>query len=243
MIDKTTVFEIHGLADAGFSQRKIAQKLNVSRRTVKKYLENPDQAFTADRKKNSGLDPYADLIDEFLKQEPDVKAPVVLQRLQAEDSDGKISSVRACLRKKRGRLKKKQAFIRFESPPGKQMQADWGHFGSLVYGSTVRKLYALVITECYSRMIYLEFTHSQKQEVLHRCLLNAFEFFGGTPDEIVVDNMLTAVTERHGSIIRFNGAFLDFLRPLKIVPIACNVRAPFEKGKVERSIGYVRQNF
>ena len=56
----------------------------------------------------------------------------------------------------------------------------------------------------------------QKQECLHRGLLNAWRFFGGTPREVVVDNMLTAVTERVGSLIRFNEAFLEFLRPFKI---------------------------
>jgi hypothetical protein len=62
-------------------------------------------------------------------------------------------------------------------------------------------------------------------------------------EEIVVDNMLTAVTERYGRIIRFNDAFLDFLRSFKIVPVACNIRSPQEKGKIERSIQYIRQNF
>ena len=61
--------------------------------------------------------------------------------------------------------------------------------------------------------------------------------------EILVDNMLTAVTERAGSMIRFNEAFLDFLRHFAITPVACNIKAPHEKGKVESSIKYVRYNF
>jgi len=92
-------------------------------------------------------------------------------------------------------------------------------------------------------MLYVFFSHSQKQEYLHMGLLAAFQYFGGSPREIVVDNMLTAVTERVGSIIRFNETFLDFLRPFKITPRACNVRAPHEKGKVENAIKYIRQNF
>jgi len=56
--------------------------------------------------------------------------------------------------------------------------------------------------------------------------------------------MLTAVTERIGPIIRFNEAFLDFLRPFAIVPRACNPRSPHEKGKVEKGvIHYIRHNF
>ncbi len=89
----------------------------------------------------------------------------------------------------------------------------------------------------------MAFTHSQKQETLHFCLVEAFRYFGGTPREIIVDNMLTAVTERVGSMIRFNGSFLDFLRPFGITPVACNIRAPHEKGKIENSIKYLRHNF
>ena len=66
-----------------------------------------------------------------------------------------------------------RAFIRFESAPGEDLQVDWGHFGSLTYGSTKRKLYALAVIESYSRMLYIEFTHSQRQRLFHQGLLNA----------------------------------------------------------------------
>ena len=55
--------------------------------------------------------------------------------------------------------------------------------------------------------------------------------------------MITAVIERQESLIRFNDAFLDFLRVFNIIPVACNVGAPHEKGKIENVIKYVRQNF
>jgi transposase len=55
--------------------------------------------------------------------------------------------------------------------------------------------------------------------------------------------MLTAVIERDGSIVRYNSAFLNFLRQLKTVSRACNIRAPQEKGKVEGVIHYIRYNF
>jgi hypothetical protein len=45
----------------------------------------------------------------------------------------------------------------------------------------------------------------------------------------VVDKMLSAVTERQGPLIRFNDAFLDFLRIFHITPIACNVASPHKK--------------
>lgn len=244
MLDQRTIFEIHRLNHQGWAQRRIARELRVSRETVKKYLENPEQTAPKRPPRASKLDPYQDLIEQFLQQDPQVNAPVVLQRLQQAGFDGKITILRDYLHKKRGRSKTRKAFIRFESAPGQQCQIDWGHFGSIEYGSTKRKLYCMAVIECYSRLLYLEFTHSQRQETLHRCLLNACRFFKGTAKELVTDNMLTAVIERDGPLVRFNEAFLEFLRPFAIVPCACNVRSPHEKGKVEKGgIHYIRYNF
>ena len=243
MIDKTTIFEITRLEFLGWSDRKIASHLRVDRTTVKKYRENPNQRFKQPPSRSLKLDPYLHLIDQWLDRDPEVKATVVLQHLVHKGFTGQITIVRDLLRTVRGPQKKRQAYIRFESDPGHQMQIDWGHFGSLPYGHTNRKLYALAVLEAYSRKLYVEFTHSQKQQTLHQCLLNAFLFFGGTPQEIVVDNMLTAVIERRGSIVRFNDAFLDFLRIFTITPVACNPGAPHEKGKIEAAIKYIRRNF
>jgi len=244
MIDRKMVFEIHRLKNVEYSERQIARELRLGRDTVKKYLENPEGAVAPKKPKVSKLDAYCEMTDSLLEEYPFIQAPVVLQRLQENGFDGQITIVRDYLRKHREKaLKNRQAFIRFESAPGKQLQIDWGHFDALTYGATRRKLYALAVIESYSRMLYVQFTHSQRQEVLHQALLNAFRFFGTSPEEVVVDNMLTAVTERWGRLIRFNDAFLDFLRPFKITPVACNIRSPQEKGKIERSIQYIRQNF
>jgi len=244
MLDKRTIFEIHRLTNEGWPQRRIERELGLARQTIKKYLQNPERTFSKQTKRSSKLDPYRDLIDHFLEQDPQTPATVILQRLQDAGFDGKITILKNYLRRKRDRSKTRKAFIRFESPPGHQCQIDWGHFGSISYGDTQRRLYCLAVIEAHSRLLYLEFTHSQRQETLHRCLLNAFQFFGGTPRELVTDNMLTAVIERDGSLVRFNESFLEFLRPFAIVPFACHVRSPHEKGKVEKgAIHYIRYNF
>jgi transposase len=240
MIDTQTIFEIHHLKEQGMSERRIATTLHLTRKTVRKYLDNPIPKRPIIRRK-SKLDPFKNEIKQLLEQDSRVSAEVIKQRIESMGYAGGITIIRDYLQ--RTRPTNKQAFIRFESAPGKQMQIDWGHFGSLVYGDTRRKLYALAVVEGYSRMLYVEFTHSQNQSALHQCLLNAFAFFGGTPQEIVVDNMLTAVIERQGRLIRFNDAFLTFLIPFKMVPVACNPAAPHEKGKIENAIKYLRRNF
>lgn len=241
MIDRRLVFEIHRLSHEGYKIRKIARALKLSRDSVKKYLNNPSPPRPL-VVRTSKLDPFREEIQRLLEQDPSVSGAVLLQRLRPQGYTGGRSILGEYLQQVRP--KKKRAYIRFESPPGEQFQIDWGHFGSLVYGKTPRKLYCLAVIEAHSRMLYGEFTHSQKQETLHQGLLNAFRFFQGTPREIVTDNMLTAVLEREGSLIRFNEAFLDFLRPFRIVPKACHPYQPHEKGKIEKGgIHYIRHNF
>ena len=243
MIDKRTIFEIHRLAHEGLSVRKIAKSLGISRQTTSKYLDDPNPQRPL-MPRPSQLDPFKDEIARLLEIDPQVSAAVIRQRLQDRGFDGGITIVRDYLQGVRDATKKKQPFLRFESAPGIQCQTDWGHFGAITYGHTSRKLYCLAVVECHSRLLSLEFTHSQRQDTLHRCLLNAFHFFQGTPKELVHDNMLTAVVERQGPLVRFNERFLEFLRPLQITPIACNVAQPQEKGTVEKGAMHsIRYNF
>ena len=136
MIDTQTIFEIHHLKQQGMSERKIGKTLHLTRKTVRKYLDNPIQKRPVIRRK-SKLDPFKDEIKQLLEQNPRVSAEVIKQRIEPMGYAGGITIVRDYLQKIRPT--NKQAFIRFESAPGKQMQVDWGHFGSLVYGDTRRK--------------------------------------------------------------------------------------------------------
>lgn len=243
MKSRQLVFDIYRLKDEGYSTRKIARLLSVGRNTVIRYLKHPERVFKERKKRVSKLDAYKPFISECLQKDPSVCAPVILEKIKNQGYEGGVTILREYLKQTRGRLKAKKAFIRFEAKPGDEIQVDWGHFGAIAYGNTKRKLYALAVIESFSRMLYVEFTHSQKQTVLHRCLLNAFKYFEGTPKTVLVDNMVTAVSDRKGRLIRFNDAFLDFLRPFHIVPEACNIRSPNEKGKIENSIKYIRGNF
>ena len=196
MIDRRTIFEIHRLYDQGFSRREIASQLRMDRATIAKYIRHPETTPARKKMKSSKLDPYRDCIHDMVEQYPAIKAPVVLQRIKAKGFAGEITIVRNLLRELRGEGSQKEAFIRFESESGHQIQVDWGHFHSLSYDNATRKLYALAVVESHSRMLYVSFSHSQRQECLHQGLLDAFRYFGGCAGEIVVDNMMTAVTER-----------------------------------------------
>ena len=243
MLTPDQISEIHRLHRVEkWSLRKIAQHLRIGRHTLTKYLESPAQK-PARRDRASKLDPFKAAITELLQQDPTANAPVIAQRLRPLGYDGGVTVIKDYLRAVRRTSVARRAYVRMEPSPGERCDVDWGHFGALLYKGAPRKLYGFCLVECHSRKMFLEFTHSQSFETFARCHIHAFEFLSGTSREIWYDNLATAVAEHNGNLVRFNPRFLGFAREYDFVPRACHVRAAWEKGKVERAIGYVRQNF
>ncbi len=225
-----------------WSLRRIARHLNLNRRTVARYLLRPAPA-PVHRPRPSKLDAFEAAITALLEQDAEASAVVILQRLRDQGYDGGISILKEHLRQVRTTATRR-AYVRVELPPGDRFEIDWGHFGVLDYSGDKRKLYAFSLVECHSRMLYVEFTHSQCFETFVRCHIHAFEALGGVARELAYDNLATAVAEHEGNLVRFHPRFLAFAREYGFVPRACHVAAPWEKGKVERAgIGYLRQNF
>lgn len=225
-----------------WSVRKIASHLRIGRRTIAKYLDVPAPAKTR-RERASKLDPFKAAIAELLQQDPTANAPVIAQRLQPLGYTGGTTIIKDYLRAVRQSSAARRAYVRMEPAAGERFDIDWGHFGALVYNGATRKLYAFCLVECHSRKMYLEFTHSQSFETFVRCHMHAFEAMTGIARELWYDNLATAVAEHEGNLVRFNPRFLGFAREYAFIPRACHVAAAWEKGKVERAIGYVRQNF
>jgi len=65
--------------------------------------------------------------------------------------------------------------------------------GSIEVGTTRRKLNFFVMVLCHSRMMYVEFSLAQSMEHFLACHQHAFEFFGGIPENIMIDNLKTGV--------------------------------------------------
>ena len=222
--------------------RKIERHLRMGWHTIRKYLDAPAQGPTT-RQRTSKLDPFKATIAEWLEKDATVSGTVIEQRLRPLGYSGGHSILREHLQKIRPLAKPARAFVRMEPAPGERFEVDWGHFGALDYSGDKRKLYAFALIEAHSRMLYLEFTHSQSFETFIRCHIHAFAALGGVAREITYDNLATAVAEHDGRLVRFLPRFLGFAREYGFFPRACNPSAGWEKGKVERAIGYVRQNF
>jgi transposase len=163
--------------------RKIERHLRMGWHTIKKYLDAPAQG-PAQRQRESQLDPFKATIAEWLEKDPTATAAVIEQRLRPLGYHGGHSVLRAHIHAVRPQLKPSRAFLRMEPPPGERFEVDWGHFGVLDYATDKRKLYAFALVEAHSRMLYLEFTHSQSFETFVRCHVHAFTALGGVAREI-----------------------------------------------------------
>ena len=225
-----------------WSIRKIARYLHIGRRTIAQYLATP--ARTAPRRQRaSKLDPFKAVIGELLEQDAEASAVVIAQKLRPLGFNGGLSILKEYLQRVRMPRQAPRAYVRMEPAAGERYEIDWGHFGVLSYQGHARKLYAFCLVECHSRKLFVEFTHSQSFETFVRCHLHAFDDLGGVARELWYDNLATAIAEHDGNLVRFQPRFLAFAREYNFLPRACHVRAAWEKGKIERSIGYLRQSF
>ena len=248
MLSSQQISQIHQLRQQEWSARRIARQLGISRNTVSQYLsqsgDSPPPGTRTPAVRSSKLDPFKPLIEEWLTQDSSISSRVVFQNLQrtASGFDCSYTLVKDYLQTRRPR-RAPRAFTRMEPMAGDRFEADWAHFDALAYDGHKRKLYAFCMVECHSRLLYVEFTHSQSLETFVRCHIHAFRYFSGVAREIWYDNLASAVTERDGNLIRFNPRLYAFAKLYHFIPRACHLAAGWEKGKVERAIGYLRQNF
>src|SRR5271165_3644204 len=122
------------------------------------------------------------------------------------------------------------AFLTLAFAPGECAQVDWGCAGSMAVESTRRRLSFFVMVLCYSRFCYLEFSLGEATEHFLSAHQNAFQFLGGVPLKVLIDNPKTAVLlHPSGEKPLFHPRYLDFAAHYGFEPRACNVRRPNEK--------------
>src|SRR3984957_4302169 len=243
MLTTEQINDVHRLYwSEHWSIRRIERHLKMCWKTIRKYLKAPAQG-PAVRSRSSKLDPFKGNIAEWPEKDPKVTAAVIGQRLLPLGYTGGPSILQTYVRKVRPQLALRRAFVRMEPLAGARFEVDWGHFGALTYSGDTRKLYAFALVDAHSRMLYVEFTHSQSFQTFARCHIHAFAAMGGVARQIAYDNLATAVAEHDGRLVRFLPRFLRFPRDYNFFPHACNPASGWEKGKIERAIGYLRQNF
>jgi transposase len=225
--------------------RIIARILGVNRKAVRRVIENRQVNLKPERpkQKRSILDPFKPRLESLLTQDPSISSARMMQVIRNEGYLGSYCTIKTWVSTKRKvPYRSREAFLRLDFPPGETAQVDWGEFGT-PFGDGV-KVHCFLMVLCHSRLLYIEFTRSEKFEEFIRCHENGFRFFGGkVPQEIWYDNLTSAVTERMGGLVRFNARFLAYLGHHGIRPHACNPARGNEKGRVEDGVKFLRSSF
>ena len=134
-------------------------------------------------------------------------------------------------------------FRRMECGPGEEAQVDFGR-GSPVIDSNGRRRFPHVfrVVLSHSRKAYSEAIWREKTEPFLRCLENAFRHFGGVPRTVVIDNLGAAVSRADWYDPDLNPKIESFCRHYGTVILPTKPYTPRHKGKIERGIGYVKDN-
>ena len=242
MIRSGLILMIKEKALKGKSAYAIGAELGISKNTAKKYMEQPVRPHgLKGKKKGSKLDPYKPLLNQWL-QEGIFNCVVLTERLREKGYDGGMSILKEYVHPYRP-AKSAPAVRRYETPSGKQAQMDWGLCQYLDQENKLHKVAVFVMILGHSRAKYIEFVKRCDLRSLERCMLNGFRHFGGIPKEVLTDNMKTVVTGREAGKVLWNTQFADFAAEMGFVPKVCQVRRPQTKGKVERLVRYVKENF
>lgn len=132
---------------------------------------------------------------------------------------------------------------RMECEPGVEVQVDFGSGAPVIdKQGRRRRTHVLRVVLSHSRKGYSEAVFRQTTEEFIRCLENAFHHFGGVPQTLVLDNLRAAVTKADWFDPEINPKVQSFCQHYGIVPLPTKPRMPRHKGKVERGVGYAKDN-
>jgi transposase len=232
----------------GWGAKRIARELGVARNTVRRYLAVGDwQPYRVPSRASRLQGMEAWLAERFERHRGN--ADVIRQELEAEHGlvIGLRSVQRAVEPLRRLQRAEARATVRFETPPGRQLQIDFGEVRLMlpdIDPDTPTRVHLFVATLGYSRRMYIEAFLNERQASWFAGIEAAFRHFGGVPSEILLDNARALVIkhDRQTREVRFNPRLHAFCGYWKVRPHAC---APFRartKGKDERGVGYVKRN-
>ncbi|MGE0447595.1 MAG: IS21 family transposase [Vicinamibacterales bacterium] len=235
--------------EQGTSKSALARQLGVHRDTIHRWireggldrdLDATPVRYGPRRPARTKLDAYKPLIETRLAAYPQLSAVRLLAEIRAAGFEGSYTQLKAFVRQVRP-IPPAEPVIRFETPAGRQAQVDFARF-SFPWG--VR--YALLVVLGYSRLLWCRFYVRQDMRTLFDGLEDAFRYFGGVPQDLLFDQMKAVITRdlrlQGGALIR-NLEFLRFAHHWSFTPRACRPYRAQTKGKVERPVRYLRDNF
>lgn len=240
----------------GWSRRRIARTLGINRETVARYLGlagskpaivptgtgEPNPAIVPAGKSGriSQCEPFKEAVERALEQ--GLSAQRIYQDLRLDSAfPGRYDAVKRYVR----RLKENtpERFFRLECQPGEEAQVDFGRGAPIrTADGKIQKTWVFRIVLSYSRKAYSEVVVRQTTEVFIRALENAFRYFGGVSETVIIDNLRAAVKKPDWYEPELNPKVREFARHYGTVILPTRPYTPEHKGKVEKSVGYVKDN-
>ena len=241
MLRSKTVHTIRELSNQGQSIHAIADQLGLARNTVRKYLRGTPSAVPRPPRP-SKLDPYKDQVRRWVQEDHLLNCVTMRARRQPLGYSGRISILKDFVHTLRPPQAGHFPVRRYETPPGEQLQFDWGEFRYEQAG-VPHKLYGFAAILSYSRMRFICFSKRADTPTLIRSLMAAAEYFGGLAKAFLTDRMKSVLLAMDGHTPLWNPQFADFLAAIGVVPRVCRPYTPQTKGKIERSIGVIKSGF
>jgi transposase len=242
MLDAAVLAEIRRLYYAEhWKIGTIAAQLGVHPEAVERALNRPPNPPAPRAPRPRITDPYLPFLTATLERYPRLRATVLYRMLRERGFTGSAVQLRRVVRTLRP--SPREVFARLSTLPGEAAQVDWADFGPVSIGRAKRRLSAFVLTLAYSRALYVEFFFAQTLANFLCGHVHAFEHFGGVPRVLVTDNLRSVVLERRGEQFRVHPRYLELAGHYCFQPRPCHLARGNEKGRVERSIRFLRESF
>jgi transposase len=231
----------------GRAIRELCRQFHLGRNTVRRILRAHAQRrdrghdlLTPKLRRASKVDGFEPEIKTLLEKYPDITGQRIYEELKETGYAGGISILRERLQKLRP--PKREPVIRFETDPGQQGQMDWSPYTIPFVRTGKSQVLCFSYILGFSRRQYIDFTTSRDFYSLIRRHQDAFQYYGGVPQECLYDNEKTVVLRWECGRPVFNPAFTAFITHYQCKPIACRQGRAETKGKIEAPFKYVEGN-
>ena len=235
--------QVRALAADGVSQREIAARLGINRRTVARLAAADEPPRYCRAAQGSQLDPLEPVLRRLLAEWPRIKAPRLTEVLRADYGyTGSLRLVQTHLQRLRPRAVRPAQRTGYR--PGQVLQLDWAEMPTRpALVGRERRVYALVASLPYSGAQTVFFSLDLTLESFLEGHVRALEWLGGVPRECVYDNLRSVVARREGEEVIWNRRFLHLRGHYGFHATACTPATPREKGAVEAAVRYLKSGF
>jgi transposase len=233
---------VRTLAADGVSQREIAARLGINRRTVRRMLGAEEPPRYRRRAPGSKVDVFEPVIRQVLVEWPQIKAPRMAEILREHGYEGSVDLVKRRLRELRPPTERPAQRTGYR--PGQVLQLDWLELPTRPrVAGRERRIYALLGTLPYSGAQSAHFSFDMTAESFLEGHVRLFDWLGGVVRECVYDNLRSVVAKRERDEIRWNQRFLHLRGHYAFHSTACTPQTPREKGSVEGGVRHLKTGF